>query len=140
MSDPIPAALERARRVRADGRRDEAERAYARAAELARLCGGDRLLAHALRHLSELALERGGAPAAWEHASEAVALYRAGSDELGLANAIRLVALSSADQEEARACWKEARDLYASLKVTSGVSECDTRLAGRVGGDQAKTS
>ena len=52
MSNPIELAFEEARRERAQGRPKEAERAYARAAELARLAGNELLLGHALRHMS----------------------------------------------------------------------------------------
>jgi hypothetical protein len=129
VDDPIQAALDEARRENTEGRRDNAERAYARAAELARAGGDERLLAHALRHLSELARERGETFTACDHASDAVALYRESEDRLGLANAIRLQAMSMADAANARACWQEARDLYSSLQVAAGVAECDRHLA-----------
>lgn len=133
MSDPIQAAMDAARRERAKGRADNAQTGYARAAELARSTGDERLLAHSLRHLSDLARERGETGVAWEHASEAVTLYRRARDRLGLANALRLQALSAVDQEAASACWQEARDLYSSLHVKAGVSECDRHLAGEAG-------
>lgn len=128
--NPIEVVLKDARRERAEGRTEEAKRTYARAADLARSQSNELLLAHALRHLSELARERGETCAAWEHASEAVALYRnSGEERLGLANAIRLQALAACNREEARACWRQARDLYSSLSVTAGVTECDRHLA-----------
>jgi hypothetical protein len=73
----------------------ETERGYAKAAQLARSHGDPVALAHALRHISELARERGASAEASQHASEAVALYRGSGDQLGLANAIRLQALSA---------------------------------------------
>ena len=124
----IELALEDARRERAEGRPEEAERAYARAAELARSQGDPLALAHALRHLSDLARDRGELVQAREHASQAVALYRKTEDWLGLANALRLSALSAGDREEATGWWKEARDLYFSLGVSAGVTECDSYL------------
>jgi hypothetical protein len=81
-----------------------------------------------LRHISDLERERGAQREAWQHASEAVALYRISDDRLGLANAIRLQALSAKDRGEAHACWREARDLYSALEVSAGVAECDRRL------------
>lgn len=129
MSDLIEQALEGARRERTAGRPKQAELAYARAAELARSAGNDQRLAHALRHLSDLARERGARGESYEHASQAVALYRKGHDQLGLANAVRLQALAAADPDEARACWQEARELYAALGVGAGIEECDRRLA-----------
>jgi hypothetical protein len=128
MSNPFELALEDARRHRAEGRIGDAERGYARAAEIARLNADRAGLAHALRHMSDLARERGERSQAREHACEAVELYRKGSDRLGLANAIRLKALSAADPIEAKACWLEARDLYSALDIPAGVSECDSHL------------
>ena len=78
--------------------------------------------------MSDLARERGAAPEAWEQASEAVALYRRSGEQLGLANAIKLQALSARQPEQAAACWREARDLYSSLDVPAGVSECDRHI------------
>jgi len=128
VSNPIELALEQARRERAEGRPEEAERAYARAAELARAGRNELLLGHALRHVSDLARERGAVVDAWEHASQAAALYRRSGDQLGLANAIRLQALSACEPERATACWREARDLYSSLGAKAGVSECDRHI------------
>lgn len=128
--NPIELVLKEARRERAEGRTEEAKLTYARAADLARSQSNELLLAHALRHMSQLAHERGEMRAAWEHASEAAALYRSsGEERLGLANAIRLQALSARNLEEASACWRQARDLYSSLGVTAGVTECDRHLA-----------
>ena len=108
---------------------DDAERGYARAAELARLDRDPVGLAHALRHLSDVARERGEPSKAREHACEAVEIYRKGGDRLGLANSIRLKALSAAGAVEAKACWLEARALYSALDVPAGVAECDSHLA-----------
>jgi hypothetical protein len=129
MSSPFELALQEARRHRVEGRLGEAERCYARAAELARSDADPAGLAHALRHMSDLARERGEASKAFEHACEAVALYRKGSDRLGLANAIRLKALSAENPVQAKACWLEARELYSALDISAGVSECDSHLA-----------
>jgi hypothetical protein len=129
MSKPIELLLEQARRQRAESRPEEAERTYLRAAELARSAGNELLLGHALRHVSDLARERGAVAQAWENASEAAGLYRRSGDQLGLANAIRLQALSACKPEQAAACWREARALYSLLNVAAGVTECDTRLS-----------
>ena len=124
----IEQALANAKAEREAGRIADAELAYAEAAELARAARDETALAHALRHISDLARERGASAEAWRHASEAAALYRKGADRLGLANALRLQALSTADGEQARQCWREARELYASLEVPTGVAECDRHL------------
>ena len=141
MDEAIELALQDARRNRAQGRPDESERAYSRAAELARSHKQPAALAYALRHLSDLARERGASAEAWEHATKAVELYRTSEDRLGLANAIRLQAMSAAIPEESRRCWREARELYLSLGVTAGVAECDLHLndgcGPRVGSDKS---
>jgi hypothetical protein len=129
MDDAIDMALREARRERKAGRAGEAEQAYLRAADLARAAADADLLAHALRHLSDLARERGARAEAFDRAAEAVARYRAGDDRLGLANALRLQALAAAEPEKAAACWREARDLYAALGIHAGVTECEVHLA-----------
>ena len=130
MKDQIEQVLGDARRLRAGGCADEAEAAYLDAARLARAAEDDAALAHALRHLSDLARERGAAGEAWAHASEAARICRGSGDQLGLANAVRLNALSAASGEQAKLCWEAARGLYAELGVGDGVAECDRRLKG----------
>ena len=128
MDDAIELAFQDARRNRAEGRSEVAEQSYRRAAELARSSGNRAALAHALRHMSDLARERGISVDAWQYASEAAELYRKSDDRLGFANALRLQALSAPDPQQARSCWREARDLYSSLEVIAGVNECDLHL------------
>jgi len=130
VDNAIKQTLQDAYRDRAEGRTKDAEQAYGQAAQLARSNEDWAALAHALRHMSDLARERGALAVAWVHASEAVELYRKSSDRLGLANAIRLQALSAPAPEKARNCWREARELYASLGINDGVDECDSRLNG----------
>ena len=130
VSNPIEVALRNARQKRRDGQADKAEILYAEAAELARSKGDRVALAHALRHMSDLARVRGALSKAWNEASEAAALYRQIGDQLGLANAIRLQALSTPHRKQAQAFWKEARDLYSDLGVNAGVAECEARLKG----------
>lgn len=126
-----------ARRDRNEGRRNEAERGYALAAEQARAAGQPLALAHALRHLSDLARERGAADEALWSAEEAVALYRAAPDmrPLDLANALRLAALvlsATGRGGDAIPLWQEAGALYASVDVAAGVEEADRALSGLV--------
>jgi len=123
-----------ARADRNAGRCDDAERAYAAAAEQARSEKEPVALAHALRHISDLARERGSVAEALSSATEAVAIYREqpGSRPLDLANALRLnaLALSAAGRaDEARALWQDARRLYAQTGVIAGVEEADARLS-----------
>jgi tetratricopeptide (TPR) repeat protein len=123
-----------ARADRNAGRVAEAERGYAAAADQARSQHEPLALAHALRHLSDLARERGSPADALTSAAEAVAIYRAqpGCRPLDLANALRLNALALVDAgraDESVPFWQEARHLYASVGVKAGVEEAELRLA-----------
>lgn len=65
---------------------------------------------------------------------EALAVYRGHPDTspLDLANAIRGLAILASDtgkNEESRALWQEAHDLYAAVNVEPGVKESSRRLA-----------
>lgn len=127
--------FESARTARNAGRADEAERAYAAAAERARAANDPLALAHALRHLSDLTRERGASDEALTSSAEAVAIYRTQPESrLDLANALRLNALAldlAGRAAEAEPLWHEARDLYASSGIAAGVQEADGRLAAR---------
>jgi hypothetical protein len=128
MSEEIELLLKDAHLQRSEGRAGDAERAYSEVARLARSENNSGALAHALRHLSDLALARGASTEAWKRASEAVLIYRGSDDRLGLANAIRLQALSAATSEKSKAGWQEAHALYSSLGVSAGASECESHL------------
>lgn len=86
-------------------------------------------LAHALRHLGEVHLELRQFDRAQQHLREALDLYRVepATAPLDLVNTVRPLASClerhGAD-DDARACWAEARDLYASLGFDEGVAEC----------------
>src|ERR1700745_2638432 len=92
--EAIAMACDDAHQARKQGRLGEAARYYASAAAMARVAGEHDGLAHALRHVSDLARERGDGPLALEAGEEAVALYRAGASPLNLANALRVHALA----------------------------------------------
>ena len=133
MSTDFAEMFAAARADRNAGRRDEAEHAYGAAASQARTENEPLALAHAQRHVSDLARERGFVDEALSAAAEAVAVYRAqsGARPLDLANALRLnaLALDAAHRgDEATALWQEARGLYASVGVAAGVEEAYARL------------
>jgi len=133
MSTDFAEIFAAARADRNAGHCDEAERTYGAAASQARTENEPLALAHAQRHISDLARERGSIDEALAAAAEAVAIYRAqsGSRPLDLANALRLnaLALDAANRGgEATPLWQEARGLYASAGVAAGVEEADARL------------
>ena len=77
-------------------------------------------LAHTIRHVGDIHHDRGRGGPAERCYDEALTLYRRsrGTRRSDLANAVRSMALQkerTGDLEHARALWKEARDLYASL-------------------------
>jgi tetratricopeptide (TPR) repeat protein len=91
-------------------------------------------MAHALRHLGEVHLELRSFDRAQQLLRDALRLYRGldGASPLDLANAVRPLASCLERQgadDEARASWTEARDLYASLGIEAGVTECAAAIA-----------
>lgn len=123
--------LDDAHAIRAAGRTERARELYVEAVEAARRAGEPGLLAHALRHVSDLDREAGRADQALSAAEEAVGLYRAQPDipRLDLANALRLAALArEALARPATEAWREAGDLYADLDIEAGVAEAERHL------------
>jgi len=123
--------LEDAYAIRAAGRAERARELYVQAVEIARRSNEHDLLAHALRHVSDLDREAGRAEAALSAAEEAVDLYRAQPEvpRLDLANALRLSALArEALARPAAEAWREAGDLYVDLDIEAGVAEAERHL------------
>lgn len=136
MIPDIEAMLAQARALRTSGRTDAAAVAYRDAAALARATDAPLALAHALRHVSDLARDAGRADEALVCGSEALALYRAHAapQPLDLANALRVTALAldgMQQRDEAVLLWREARSLYAGLGIDAGVAECEAHLPHR---------
>jgi len=134
MSREIAEMLDKARGDRRAGRFEDAERGYRAAAAQARAERQQIALAYALRHVSDLARERGSAEEALEASAEAVQIYRAEADArpLDLANAMRLNALALTDAgrgAEAKEMWLEALELYSSAGVQAGVDDANAHLA-----------
>lgn len=126
-------AIEHARAARKQGDTAAAETNYLEAAALAGAEGLPDLRAHALRHVAELAAERGAGERALEAAQEALAIYRSTpvGPPLNLANAHRVRALAFASlgrADEAARDWQSARALYEELGIEAAVIECNRRL------------
>jgi tetratricopeptide (TPR) repeat protein len=132
-----PAELKsEADRARRNGRLDAAEDLLQQAVAMLRAEGGDPLaLAHTIRHLGDLYRHMGNVQQAMRCCTEGLDLYRCSADvasSLDVANAVRSMALvreMSNDRETARALWEEARTLYDSCGVESGVAESTRHLA-----------
>jgi len=133
MSDAVRELLAAARQARNERRMDDALLGYRQASELARHNRDQVQLAHALRHVSDVARELGRPEMALAAGREAVDLVRAtlGAPFLDLANALRVTALALQDlgkPGESAPLWREARDLYAAADVPDGVKECEENL------------
>lgn len=107
---------------------------YQEAADIYRAEGSALQLAHTVRHVADVLRELGRLELAEAHYGEALSLYRRHQKTLplDLANTIRGLAILRQDQgdsEQSRDLWEEARDLYASVNVGSGVEESARRLS-----------
>jgi tetratricopeptide (TPR) repeat protein len=91
-------------------------------------------LAHTIRHLADILRGDDSLEAAQPLYEEALKIYRQSSETptLDLANAIRGFALlkgAAGRADQAKALWREARALYGSVNVQSGVEESDSQIA-----------
>ncbi len=115
---------------------------YEEAVAVARECGDPMQLAHAVRHLGDVARHAGETIVAERCYEEALGLYRseAAPPVLDFANALRPMAILKADTgelEEARELWRKAAELYGAVGVEQGVEEAERwleRLAASDGG------
>lgn len=133
-----PVALARALHGRANverdrGRTDAALRLYREAVPLCRRGNDPLVLAHTVRHLGDVLRETDDPREAERCYTEALAIYRAqpSAAVLDVANAVRPLAIvreTLGEHDEARALWREARNLYREAGVEAGVAESSTRL------------
>jgi hypothetical protein len=131
MEPEIRQMVETAYATRRDSGPVAALEAYRAAAERAKAIDDPQGLAHAQRHVADLARELGDVEDSREAASEAVALCRGLGEPhtLDLANALRLLALAEeAGGGDAAQRWREARELYRTHGVAAGVDECSAHL------------
>jgi len=120
---------------------DAALALWREAVDLLRGAGEPLELAHKVRHLGDLHRRRSRLAEADACYEEAVAIHR-GHDapgSLAYANALRPMAMVKerlGDRAQARALWREARDVYAAVEgvdLRPALEECDRHLA-RLGG------
>jgi tetratricopeptide (TPR) repeat protein len=115
------------------GNEAEALALFQEAADRARQSGDVGRLAFSLRHICALACDQNKGDIALSAGQEAVAIYRERAEKpLDLANALRVNALALAaigESDQAVPCWAEARAIYLSLDIASGVAEADRWLA-----------
>ena len=132
---PTAASLiEDGRKARAEHRLDEARRLYTEAAALYRNENNPLAYAHTIRHIADMLLHESKHAEAQPLYEEALEIYRSNLNTklLDLANTVRPYALlheQLGNRETANAHWQEARNLYASLRIEPGVTECEKHLA-----------
>ena len=132
-----PVALARALHGRANverdrGRSDAALRLYREAVPLCRRGDDPLALAHTLRHLGDV-LRKTDSREAERRYDEALGIYREhpARPVLDFANAVRPMAIlreTLGERDEARALWREARDLYREAGLKDGVAESSAHL------------
>jgi tetratricopeptide (TPR) repeat protein len=111
-----------------------ARRHYEEAVAIYRVLHDDLKLAHTIRHLADILRHQGDNVLAESCYAEALHIYRQSESTvpLDLANTIRGYALlkgNCGETEVAIGLWREAKSLYASLKVQDGVDESDQYLS-----------
>lgn len=121
------------RQARNQGNLASARSRYAEAANIYRDQNDLLAYAHTIRHLADIYQQESNSEKAKPLYEEAIGLYRSNLNTkiLDLANALRSYALLTEAQrspELARKLWDEAKQLYSSIRVEPGVSECDEHL------------
>jgi tetratricopeptide (TPR) repeat protein len=123
------AATSLGRQAREEGDFPAARQHYANAARGYREADDLLAYAHTLRHIANVYRQERISKDAKPLYEEALELYRSDLNTklLDLANTVRPYALlleEEGDAEAARQYWEEAGNLYGSLRIEDGVSEC----------------
>ena len=132
----MPDAIElisQGRQARNEKRLSAARKSYAEAAQIYRAQNNPLAYAHTIRHIADMYLDESNHAEAKPLYEEALDLYRSNLDTklLDLANTVRPYALlneQSGNLDIASQLWREARNLYASLRLEAGFRECETHL------------
>jgi tetratricopeptide (TPR) repeat protein len=126
-------AISQGRQARKEGNLSVARAHYAEAAKILREQNDTLAYAHAIRHIADIYQQECNLSEAKPLYEEALEIYRGnlGTVLLDLANTVRPYALlneSLGNADFARKLWEEARQLYASLRLQVGVSECEDHI------------
>jgi tetratricopeptide (TPR) repeat protein len=127
-------AVSQGYRARKEGRFPAAREHYANAARLYREQNDVLAYAHAIRHIADIYQQECNPVSAKPLYEEALEIYRSNLQTklLDLANTVRPYALLIEEQGSsalAMKLWEEARNLYSSLRLYEGVSECDDHIS-----------
>ena len=126
-------AISQGRQARKEGKLSMARAHYAEAAKIFREQKDTLAYAHTIRHIADMYQQESSLSEAKPLYEEVLELYRSnlGTILLDLANTVRPYALlneSLGNTGFARTLWEEARQLYASLRLHVGVSECEEHI------------
>jgi tetratricopeptide (TPR) repeat protein len=125
--------------LRREGNLPLARECYAEAARLYRDQKDVLAYAHSIRHIADIYQEEKNPASARTLYEEALEIYRGNlaTRLLDLANTVRPYAIlieGEGDSAAALALWKEARNLYGSLRLQQGVDECSHHILQLQGG------
>lgn len=131
---PAEEATAHARKARNEGDLSAAREHYTTAAQAYRQSGDTLAYAHSIRHIADVYQQEQNATDAKPLYEEALELYRSNLNTklLDLANTVRPYALlleQQGDIASAKQHWQEARNLYTSLRIDAGITECNTHLS-----------
>jgi tetratricopeptide (TPR) repeat protein len=120
--------------ARREGKLPLARQYYIDAAKLHREEGSILAYAHAIRHVADIHREEKNPASAKPLYEEVLEIYRSNLDTklLDLANTVRPYALlieEEGDFVRALTLWEEARNLYRSLRIDQGVTECSRHIS-----------
>jgi len=126
--------VHRGSQARREGRLSDAREHYMGAARLHREKNDVLAYAHTIRHIADIFLQERNLSQARPLYEESLEIYRSSLQTklLDLANTVRPYALlieEQGDSVSAIELWEEARNLYASLRIEEGVSECNKHIS-----------
>jgi tetratricopeptide (TPR) repeat protein len=127
-------AVSKGYKAREEGNFAVARDYYADATKLYRDQKNVLAYAHTIRHIADIHQQERNPILAKPLYEEALTIYRGDPNTklLDLANTVRPYALlmeEQGDSPSALDLWKEARNLYSSLRISEGVVECNRHLA-----------
>jgi tetratricopeptide (TPR) repeat protein len=120
--------------ARKEGNLSVAREHYTNAAKLYREQNDVLAYAHTIRHIADISQQERNPVSAKPLYEEALEIYRSNLQTklLDLANTVRPYALLIEEQGDSALAiklWEEARNLYGSLRLNEGVSECNIHIS-----------
>jgi tetratricopeptide (TPR) repeat protein len=127
-------AICKGRQAHSDGDFPAARARYSEAAKIYRDLNDFLGYAHTIRHIADIYRQESNLSEAKALYEESLEVYRSNlhTKLLDLANTVRAYALLNEEQgnfDLTSQLWKEARNLYGSLRLDQGVSECEAHIS-----------